>query len=222
MTTEEWIAKQRRLITELKTKNAPLELAARSTMALQAHRIFIDGENSSGGSIGQYDSEHPIYVNPEYAPRKTADKIKGIDGLLPTRGNPSASLIEDTEGEHTFIAATAHRGVKGTKAGDTHRTTWVKSYKEFKRRIGQKNDKVRLHLSGDFESDFRNAPVDSAAVNPKKISVNEYQTVLKRDENVDKLRGLTVRFGVFSNLTKFERSEFLRVNSFELRKLMAS
>lgn len=200
MTTEEWIAKQRRLITELKTKNAPLELAARSTMALQAHRIFIDGENSSGGSIGQYNSTDPFYIDPDYSPRKSPDKAKGIEGLQ----------RKGKTGETVF------------KNGRPHKTSFQKSYKDFKRNIGQKNDKVRLHLSGDFESDFRNAPVDSSAVNPKKISVNEYQTVLKRDENVDKLRGLTVRFGVFSNLTKFERSEFLRVNSFELRKLMAS
>lgn len=49
-------------------ENKPLEIAARSTMALQATRIFVDGRKSDGTKIGQYSTAPPIYVNPKNSP----------------------------------------------------------------------------------------------------------------------------------------------------------
>lgn len=199
MSTQEYIAKQKRIFQELKDKNKPLEIAARTSMAATAHRIFIKGENSSGGAIGQYNSSDPFYINPDYAPRKTANKAKGIAGLQ----------RKGKTGESKF------------KNGKSHKTSYQKSYKDFKKNIGQKNDRVRPHLSGDLESDFRNAPVDSTLVKPKRINANEYQVSLTRDGNADKMAGLQKRFTKFVSPTKSERDLFTRTAQFELKKMFA-
>lgn len=200
MTIEEYIAKQRRLLQQLATVNMPLQIAARSTMAMQANRIFVKGEKSDGSQIGQYDTTHPLYINPNKSPRKSPDKAKGIEGLSPI-------------GKH---------GQTVFKNGKPHVTSYVKSYKELRNKIGRQTSHVDLVFSGDLQSDFRNAPIDSKEVNPKKISVNEYQTVLVRDENVDKIRGSERKYGgKITDLQKAEKDKFYEVLGFEYRKLMS-
>lgn len=189
MTTDQYIAKIQGKIKELQTNNKPFAIAVNSTMALQSHRIFIEGKNSSGSDLGNYNTTNPLYVNPKKASPKA----------FPVKGKPEAN-----------------RNIKDRKTG------WFESYASFKRTIGQKTDKVRPHLFGDLESDFRNAPVNSTASKPTKVNTNEYITVLRRTKNPKKVEGLEKKYGVFTDLTQQERAAFFRVNEFELRKFMAS
>lgn len=199
MTTKEWIDKQKKLLKDLVEKNKPLEVAAKSVMALQATRIFKEGKKSDGSQIGKYDTTTPFYINPDYSPRASANKAKGIKGLKRT----------GKDGESKF------------KNGKAHKTSYQKSYSDFRKNIGRQNTKVDLTLSGDLQSDFRNAQVGSVSVKPKRISASEYQVVIKREINQKKMEGMEDKYGKITPMTKFERSEFIRIAGFELRKHFA-
>lgn len=201
LTTGQWIEKQRAILAKLKAENKPLEIAARTAMAEQANRIFIQGKKTDGSNIGQYDTKTPFYVNPNTSAGFTTKSSKyKIEGLKPPKGK---------HGDTHF------------KNGKPHKTTFVNNYKDFRNRVGRRIDKIDATLSGDLQSDFRNAPVDSVAVNPKKVSVNEYQIVLQRDKNVEKLQGLESRKGEISDASKAERNTFVKVANFELKKMFA-
>ncbi len=87
MTTEELIAKQKRIFQQIVEKDAPLRLAAASTLAMQAKRIFQDGKNSDSGNIGAYNSSDPFYINPKTsAGAATGNKKANVSGLGAPRG----------------------------------------------------------------------------------------------------------------------------------------
>lgn len=198
MTTEEYIAKQRAKLEQIRS-GVPLEIAARDSMTITAHRIFVDGLNTEGGEIGQYNSTTPFYIDPNYSPRASANKAQGIKGLQ----------RKGKTGESKF------------KNGKEHKTSWQKSYKDFKANIGQKNDKVRPHLSGDLESDFRNAPIDSQLAVPKKVNNNEFIVSLTRDYNAGILQGLENKFGSFVSPSKNEEEVFRKSYDFQVRRILA-
>lgn len=196
MNTGEYIEKQRRAFTQIIEKDVPLQRAVRDTMARQVTRIFVDGKNSSNSNIGQYDTERALYINPEKSPRKTGDKIKGIEGLLPTRGKYGDEKFSD---------------------GTPHKTTYVKNYKDFRNRIGRRIDKVDLFLSGDLKSDMSNS---NSNVKPVKINDHEYVTGLKRQSNIEKLSGLEKKYGDISALTASEKKNFFDIATKEFQLIL--
>lgn len=222
---EQYLFDTERKITLIIEQNLPFERAVKNIVAMQARRIFIEGVKTSGAPIGQYSTD-PIYVNPNTGstPRKTREKTRSglvLEGLEPTRGNPNASLIEDSAGEHIFTARTAHRGVKGTKAGDPHRTTYLAGgYKELRNRTGRRIDRVNITFSNDLLSDFCNSDTARKAV-PVKITVHEYHTMLKRPINQLKREGLEKKYGTIFNLMTKEREAFFKTLDFNFRKSLA-
>lgn len=217
-TVQQYVHDVEAKINDILRLNEPFERAVRNIVARQAGRIFIEGKNSSGGIIGQY-STHPLYINPNTSsPRKGAIKgrVAGIsfvkfEGLEPTTGK---------YGEHIFTAETAYRGVKGTKAGDPHRTTYMAGgYKEFRNRIGRRIDRVNLTLTGDFMKDYTNAQIPSKAA-PIKISTVEYHVMLKRPLNIKKRQGFEDKYGTIFDLMREEREAFFRTLEFNFRKAL--
>ncbi len=194
--------------------NKPFERAVKNTVARQAIRIFIEGIRTDGTQTGRYSTK-PMYVNPNASsPRKTSKGKSAfpLEGLEPTVGK---------FGEHIFTAETAWHGVKGTKAGDPHRTTYLSGgYKEFRNRIGRRIDRVNLTLSGDLLSDFCNSSSPKNAV-PEKISETEYHVRFKRTINQLKREGLEDRFGIIFNLTAEEKTGFFQSLDFNFRKALA-
>lgn len=196
MTTEEYIEKQRRAFTKIIEKDIPLQRAVKDTLAKQVTRIFVEGKNSSNSNIGQYDTERALYVDPNKAPRKTGDKLKGIEGLEPTVGK---------HGDHEFAD------------GKPHKTTYVHNYKDFRNRIGRRIDKVDLFLSGDLKSDMSNS---KTGVTPVQINTHEYVTGLKRESNVKKLSGLEKKYGDISALTTEEKKNFKDIATKEFQLIL--
>lgn len=196
MTTEQYIANQRRWMAQIIDKDIPLQRAVRDTMAKQVTRIFVEGKKSDGSQIGQYDTKRSMYINPNTSPRKTGDKVKGIEGLLPPKGK---------HGDETF------------KSGKKHKTTYVNNYKDFRNRIGRRIDTVDLFLSGDLKSDMSNS---KSEVKPIQINTHEYVTGLKRPENVEKLAGNEKKFGDIAPLTSDEQANFFRVANKELQLII--
>ena len=197
MTVEEYIAKQKKKLTDLKIFYKPFEASVRNVVALQAKRIFTDGQKSDGSPIGQYNTTTPFYVNPNLsAGATTKAPIKGEQALKPTTGK---------HGDHLF------------KNGKEHKTTWVANYKSYRNRIGKRIDKVNLTLSGDLMRDFSNAQTPAAAI-PVKISDVEYRVVIKRDSNIKKKEGNEDRFGTIFKLTKKELDVFKKTLNFNFKK----
>jgi len=95
-------------------------------------RIHEDGLDSNLQNIGQYDTSKPIYINPDKAPRKTANKAKGIEGLK------RAGKYGDTK----------------FKNGKPHKTAYNANYKALRNKIGRRIDKVDLNFSGKLSKEF--------------------------------------------------------------------
>lgn len=221
MTPTEFADKAAKKIELILSENRPFERAVRNTITLQAKRIFIDGKNSAGSSIGSYSTK-AIYVNPNTSsPRKGSTKTRSglkLQGLDPTVGKT---------GEHVFTAETAWHGVKGTKAGDLHRTTYLAGgYKELRNRIGRRIDRVNLTFTNSLLSDFTNQEINLTSKNPIikpepiKISVNEYNIALRRSDNQSKREGLEKKYGTIFNLTKEEKQAFFKTLDFNFRKAL--
>jgi hypothetical protein len=187
MTVEEYNMKLKAFVQGLEKFNRPFEVAVQSTTQLIGNRIFSKGEKSDGSNIGQYDTKSPLYVNP--------DKVPSAKGLRPTKGKT---------GEHKF------------KNGKEHKTTYVNNYKELRNRIGRRIDKVNLILSGDLQSDWRNANTLSQKATAIKISTNEFVISLRRDINQKKMEGFNNKYGTISNTSKKERDNLYKVAQKEL------
>lgn len=198
MTTEELIKKQRTFFNAIIQKDEPLRLAALTAHSNATKRIFTDGRNSSGGNIGQYATSPPMYINPDKSPRAGALKVKGIEGLKPTKGKT---------GEHLF------------KNGKPHKTTYVNSYKDFRQRIGRRVDKVNLVLSGDLQSDYANGKVSNPE--PRKVNTHEYVVSLSREINQKKRDGLEEKYGEVFLHTKEEVQKFFKIANLEFKNLLS-
>ena len=98
-------------------------------------RVHEDGLDSNLQNIGQYDTTTPIYINPDKAPRKTASKAKGIEGLK------RAGKYGDTK----------------FKNGKPHKTAYNANYKALRNKIGRRIDKVDLNFSGKLSKEFQEA-----------------------------------------------------------------
>lgn len=62
LTLEEHFAKMKKQARQLAKENKPLRIAARTTHALITNRIFHEGKNSAGGSIGNYNTTTELWV----------------------------------------------------------------------------------------------------------------------------------------------------------------
>lgn len=74
MTTQEFISKQHAKLDLLKSGKA-IAIASQDTHVKMVERIFENGETASGLKLG-YNSEDPLYVNPNSAPKKFPAKGK--------------------------------------------------------------------------------------------------------------------------------------------------
>jgi hypothetical protein len=202
MTTDEFILKQRKIFQQIIEKDEPLRIAAQDTLAKQATRIFIEGKNSSGGNIGQYNSTNPLYANPKKtAGAATGNKKVNVAGLLPTKGK---------NGQHFF------------KNGKEHLTTYVPSYKALRGRLGKVTSKVNLDFSGDLKSDFSNSKSSTGSASIIKVNTHEYIAGLKRGENVDKVNGLEQKYGNIFSPTAAEKKNFFTIAQKEFQRIIAN
>ena len=219
----DYAAAQALLLSRIKLYEVPFELAVRTVLAAQGERIFTRGEKSDGGRIGSYDTERELYVNPKKSPRATGALGPGfsLQGLLPTKGKPSGEWQtpsdEAPDGEEYFTGRTAWRGGKGTKAGDPHKTTYLRNYKDFRNRIGRRIDTVDLVLTGDLRLDFVSSQLKGRATTTGEGSLL-FVVNLKRAANADKRAGLEDKYGRIFALTEAERQLYFRTLAAELRQ----
>jgi hypothetical protein len=168
-------------------ENIPLGLAAASAHAEKCERIFTKGLNSNGGRIGQYNDSNSLYINPN-------DKKRSPIKTTPIGKN----------GDTVF---------KST--GKPHLTTYFKSYKDFREKIGREGGFINLVLFGNLKINFENNSRGNGP-EPVKVNANEYHTGLD-NENSLKKSGAEKRFGDIFDHTKGEIDTFHRVVGLELK-----
>jgi hypothetical protein len=122
--------KIKKVLTDLPINDIAVVLG-NTLLADNLDRIHQRGKAVNGSNIGRYDTTTPMYVNPNKAPRGTKNKAKGIEGLRPPKGK---------NGETKF------------KNGKPHKTTYVKSYKDLRNRIGRRIDIVDLNFTGTLQA----------------------------------------------------------------------
>lgn len=97
------------------------------------------------------------------------------------------------------------------KNGNSRKTKYFKSYKEFRKSIGRPTGKVNLVLSGNLQSDFGKAVT--------KVNNLKYAATA-RQENEDKISGLENRYGNIFRVTPKERTNFKQVLASEVLKIL--
>lgn len=213
MTTEEYIAKQRKAFNEIIEKDKPLQIAAKTVVAAQATRIFVEGKNSQGSLIGKsgYNDNKEIYVNPSTSPGK---KFKPA-GKPFEFGRTKAGKIKNVRSTSRL---TKEKGEERASA-KAHKTRWFSSYKDYRNTIGRRTDVVDWFLSGDLKSDFSNSKTNPA---PRKVNNHEYVSGLKRDENIKKLEGLEDKYGEVTKHTKGEKELFFSTVGKEFQLILTN
>lgn len=106
LTTEQFIKQQREKIALLMSGKA-IAIAAQDTHVKMVERIFEDGETSNGNKLG-YNTEDPLYVNPNDSPKK-----------FPTKGKTGKSKFSNGEPHKTgyFGSYREYRQKIGRQAG---------------------------------------------------------------------------------------------------------
>lgn len=208
MTEEEIIAKQKKMFQDIIEKDIPLQRAVRDTLQKQVTRIFIDGKNSAGGNIGQYDTTRSLYVNPDLAPSKFKPQGKNEDKPLTTkvqRKNKKGKVV------------TSRVSIKSDFT--ERKTKFFPHYKAFREEVNRPTDKVNLDLTSDLRFDFSNS---TGSVNPVQVNTHEYQVGFKRPHNAKKAEGHEDKYGKVYHNTDAEVQNFFTVSAKEFKLITSA
>ncbi len=199
LTLKQYQAKIKRQTRQLLKKNLPLQIAAQTTHALITNRIFHEGRATDGGSIGSYDDKNELWV---------------ADDQLRKNGNH--------RGKPTGFT----KAGKARKRGGQIKTTYFKSYKALKGKQGFDSSMVNLRMRNELQSDFANRQIGKnnnsvPKVRTTKIDPMEWQIVLRKQINVDKMEGAEERFkkNIFAH-TEDEKKKFHEIVQKELIKFL--
>lgn len=192
MTPQEFAIKIRERAQELQIHNRPLNIAAASVHSTMAERIFVKGETASGGQIGNYSTKD-IWVNPNKTATpnsKGFNPLKGKKGATDFKRNPSRK----------------------------RKTSYFEGWKGLRAAQGLPTNRVDLNFTGDMFFDFSRKD-KQLLQRVEELSRHEYASMFSREGNAEKASGNEKHFGaVIFKLSRFERAEFYRICSLELKK----
>ncbi len=182
---EQFLEKYNEFVQDIIERDIPLVRGAQSSHAMQVTRIFVEGKNSNGDQIGQYNDTTPIYADPNTTPGRSFDPQGKVSNF--------SAKKKDSGTGNTF------------KNGKPRKTKYFPSYKSLKQVIGQESNFVNLEYTGDLKSDFSN--------HGQVIKVNNHEYVSGvRELNALKIEKHEDHFGakIFEH-TKSEIAEFFSV-----------
>lgn len=202
--TPEQYSERLKCIKEKLAEGIFFEKAVRDNLAQRSKRIFTDGENSSGGKIGNYDTTKPLYVNP-----LTQSPVK-----FTPKGKNEVKPLRTT----VFDISTKKKKRVSIKSDFTERTTkWFSSYSDFRSKIGREHINKNYQLFGNLKSNFENA--SRGEVQPIKVNNLEYIVGLDRESSLKKA-GLEKKDGRVFPLTSGERQSFFEVAAYEQNQVI--
>jgi hypothetical protein len=105
----EWLNKQKAKIKQ--AAETATRLGAQETHRQMGNRIFNEGKNSNGQSIGKYNSTDPIYVNPRNSPK----------GFTPA-GKPGSRVKKASRQSKWFASYRAYRAAIGRETSTVNLT----------------------------------------------------------------------------------------------------
>ena len=181
---------------------------ATSMKSVVSKRIHEEGKAADGGNIGQYDTTHPLYVNPENSPVKfqPAGKSESVYSIKTKK--QSASSIKTVS---TFNVKTKKKEKLSVKNGNQQRKTkYFASYKDFRSEINRPVDKVNLSLTGQMNSQFTIIPTESG-----------YGLGWNNTEMYKRSQGLEEKYKIgIWELTDEEKKQAVEVANFEVNKII--
>jgi hypothetical protein len=113
------------------------------------------------------------------------------------------------------------------KNGQPIKTGYYPSYKAFRQAMGRESGFVNVRLNNELQNDLANGSLSKSSnkvnlkVNPIKVSKGVYKVVVKRQENIDKVKSLEKKFGKFIEHTKEEKDLFTKIIDKELELILA-
>ena len=87
------------------------------------------------------------------------------------------------------------------KDGKKHKTGYFESYKAFRGKIGRRTDFVNLNLTNELKLNFESGT--------RRISNTQYDLIVTKKINVDKVDGNEERFGTIFHTTQKEKELYL-------------
>lgn len=156
-------------------------------------------------------------------PKEFADKLRKQLEEFKRVNKPFQLAVYDAVGR------VSKRAFEEGKDTDGNRYQYANSwYKQYRKKKGRETAFVNWRFRSDLKSDYENSPKPDENGNYTrnedaafKVSPQRYQSRLVRQENVDKYRFLTERFGIFLDLNKEEEAQFYKDLEFETRKFFA-
>lgn len=103
---------------------------------------------------------------------------------------------------------------------------YYESYKAFRQAMGRESGFVNVRLTNELQNDLANGSLGKSSdkvnlqVKPIKVSKGVYKVVLKKQENIEKVRGLEKKFGKFIDHTKEEQALFTTLIDKEIEILL--
>lgn len=113
------------------------------------------------------------------------------------------------------------------KNGKPIKSGYYKSYKDFRRAMGREDSFVNVRLNNELQNDLANGRLGKSSdkinyeVNPIKVSKGVYKVVVKKDENIKKVKSLEAKFGQFIEHTKEEKQLFNEILDKEVAQILA-
>lgn len=125
--------------------------------------------------------------------------------------NESTSLYVNPNNSPKKFPTKGKEGKSKFKNGNSHKTGFFKSYKEFRSKIGRQISFVDLKLSGQLQKDYSNS---------LQRSGTGWVSGLKNKANVGKVEGAEDKYGSIFNLTNKEKKELRRILKEETLKIL--
>ena len=150
------------------------------------------------------------------------DGLNSAGSKIGSYNNSVALYVNTTKSAPIKNAPKGKNGDVKFKNGNPHKSTYYKSYKEFRSKQKRESGFVNLRLTNELQSDFSNSKVSVSSTKvvagkPIKVNVHFYKTELKKDINQKKREGLENKYGRIFKLTKEEKTKFLSILQKELK-----
>lgn len=156
-----WADAQRKKLTEL---DKAFARTVATVHAQQMVRIFQEGERGSGGKIGAYNNNKPLYVNPKLVPKK-----------FPLKGKSGKAKFKNGRAHKTgyFPNYAAFRKSQGRQTAFVDLKLSGQFQSDFASSLQKQGDTWITGTKNPHNTDKLNGAIDKYGVDVFKVSTNE-------------------------------------------------
>lgn len=161
-----WADAQRKKLTELDKAHGRV---VATVHAQQMVRIFQEGERGSGGKIGTYSNNKPLYVNPKLVPKK-----------FPTKGQKGATKFKNGKAHKTgyFPNYSAFRKSQGRQTSFVDLKLSGQFQSDLANSLQKQGDTWITGTKNPANTDKLNGAIDKYGVDVFKITQDERKLLI--------------------------------------------